>query len=80
VCLGIPAEVLRVYEEGGVRYADVKLGGGAVKVLLPLDDVKPGDYVIVHAGVAISRIEEDKLEEALSLWKELEEVLRGQGL
>jgi len=77
MCLGVPAEVLRVYEEEGVRYADVKLGGGSVKVLLPLDDVKPGDYVIVHAGIAISKIEEDQLEDALTLWREVETFLRG---
>jgi len=79
LCLGIPAKVLRVWSEGGLRYAEVSLGGGSTTVLAPIEGLRPGDYVIVHAGVAISRLREDEVEETLKLWREVAEALAGPG-
>ncbi len=74
MCLGVPARVLRVWSDGGLRYADVLLGGGSRTVLAPIDDLRPGDYVIVHAGIAISRIDESEVEETIKLWEEVAEA------
>jgi len=73
MCLGIPAEVIEVREEGSVKIARVKMGGVEREVLLALSDVEPGDYVIVHAGVAIEKIDESEL-------KELRDLLREAGI
>jgi len=73
LCLGVPAEVLDVREEGGVVIARVRMGGVVREVLAALPDLKPGEYVIVHAGVAIERIREEEV-------KELEEILREAGI
>ncbi len=75
MCLGIPAKVLRVWSEGGLRYAEVSLGGGSTTVLAPIDDLRSGDYVIVHAGIAISKLREEEVEETLKLWREVKEAL-----
>ena len=73
MCLGIPAEVLSTRVENGVVYATVKMGGVVREVLSAIPDVKPGDYVIVHAGVAIEKIKEEEV-------RELEEILREAGI
>ncbi len=70
MCLGIPAEVLDVREENGVLIAKVKMGGVEREVLVALPDVKPGEYVIVHAGVAIEKINENEMKELTQLLRE----------
>ncbi|MEZ0393770.1 MAG: HypC/HybG/HupF family hydrogenase formation chaperone [Desulfurococcaceae archaeon] len=79
MCLGVPAEVLEVREEGVLRVAKVRMGGVIAEVLLGWLDVSPGDYVIVHAGVAISKIDESELKDYLELYEELLRELEGQG-
>ncbi len=66
-----------MWVEGGLKYAEVSMGGGSRVVMAPLDDLKPGEYVIVHAGIAISKIREDEVEETLKLWEELAEAMGG---
>lgn len=57
MCLGIPAEVLRV-EEDELRTALVSFGGAQKQVyLLYTPEAIAGDFVIVHAGFAISRVD-----------------------
>lgn len=71
MCLGIPARVLEIWEESGMKYAEVDMGGVRKKVfLITSEEVNPGDYVIVHAGTAISKIDEEEVEETLKLWEE----------
>lgn len=72
MCLGVPAKVLRKWVEGALTYAEVDLGGITKEVIVATDEeIREGDYVIVHAGIAISKINEDELEEALKLYREL---------
>ncbi len=73
MCLGVPARVIDVREdENGLRVARVEIGGVSRDVVVVTsEDIHPGDYVIVHAGMAISRINEDELESILELWREI---------
>ncbi|PUA33900.1 MAG: hypothetical protein B7O98_00305 [Zestosphaera tikiterensis] len=72
MCLGVPAKVLRVWSVGELRYAEVDLGGLSKEVILALDEpVNEGDYVIVHAGMGISKIKEEEVEETLKIWEDL---------
>ncbi len=76
MCLGVPAKIVKVWVEGGLRYAKVDLGGTIKDVILVTDeDVIEGDYVIVHAGMAISKIKENEVKEIDELLKELESTL-----
>ncbi|MEM2067810.1 MAG: HypC/HybG/HupF family hydrogenase formation chaperone [Nitrososphaerota archaeon] len=55
VCLGVYGKVLRVDGELAV----VDFGGGLTKdVLVGVEDVREEDYVVVHAGVIVSRLSE----------------------
>ncbi|OYT50927.1 MAG: hydrogenase assembly protein HypC [Desulfurococcales archaeon ex4484_204] len=72
MCLGVPARVIDTYREGSLRYARVDLGGVVRDVIVATsEDLSQGDYVIVHAGIAISKIREEEVEETLKVWEEL---------
>ena len=48
----------------------VDAGGARRKVSAALlNDLRPGDYVMVHAGSAISKITDDDADESASLWE-----------
>lgn len=69
MCLGIPAKIVSI-EEGNTGRADYL--GTRVKVNLSLlDDIKVGDWVIIHAGFAISRLNETEAQETLNLLREI---------
>jgi len=68
MCLGIPAKVIDIdaAQQGKVEYL-----GTAVKTNFSLlDGVTAGDWVIVHAGFAISRLDEAEAQETLKLLEE----------
>ncbi|OYT62684.1 MAG: hydrogenase [Thermofilum sp. ex4484_15] len=73
MCLGVPGRIVELKE--GFR-ALVDFGGIRREVdvsLLP--GVKVGDYVIIHAGAAISKVSEEDALITLKLWKEIAEVM-----
>ncbi|HEY2386505.1 MAG TPA: HypC/HybG/HupF family hydrogenase formation chaperone [Candidatus Binatia bacterium] len=58
MCLGIPGEVQSITEEGALRMGRVAFGGIVKQVCLAyVPEAETGDFVIVHAGFAISRID-----------------------
>lgn len=72
MCLGIPGEIVRVYEKHGLRFGKVRFGGIAREVCLDYQpDAGPGDFVLVHVGFAISKIDR---EEAARAWEVLEQL------
>lgn len=59
--------------------ADVSVGGTIFKAGLQiLDGVKPGDYVLLHAGFAIQKIDEREAEEILRLLEEMNNAAGGE--
>jgi len=71
MCLGIPAKVVQIDKSnlGKVDYLGTK-----VKTNFELlDNLKVGDWVIVHAGFAISRLNEEEARETFSLLREMAE-------
>ena len=72
MCLGIPGEVLEVREENGLRLAKVKFAGISRDVCLDyVPDAAPGEYVLVHVGFAISKIDAEEAERAYRVLEEL---------
>ena len=69
MCLSIPAKILSV--NGTTAKASV--GGAIVNTSLHLvDDVKPGDYVLIHTGFALQKISEAEALETIRIIRELE--------
>ncbi|MBQ4914646.1 HypC/HybG/HupF family hydrogenase formation chaperone [Maribacter sp. MMG018] len=74
MCLAIPGKIKSIESQydGMVRMAKVSFGGITKEASLEmLPDADVGDYVLVHVGVAISKVDE---EEAQKTFKYLEEI------
>jgi hydrogenase expression/formation protein HypC len=73
VCLAIPSRVLDVQPDG---WAEVEVGGVRSRISLALiDGVNVGDYVIVHAGFALTRLDVVEAEKTLALFAEIAATL-----
>lgn len=59
MCVGLSAKVLRI--DDGTALIDASGAQREVSAEL-LDDLEPGDYVMVHAGIAIAKITGEKVE------------------
>jgi hydrogenase expression/formation protein HypC len=76
MCLGIPGQVQNI-DESELRMARVSFGGAVKTVSLSfLPEARIGDWVIVHAGFAISSIDES---EARRVFELLEQMEPGEG-
>lgn len=68
MCLAVPARVMVINgEEAILDYGGVKRNAN----IGMLSDVKVGDYVLVHVGYAISKMDEEEALETLKLWDEM---------
>jgi hydrogenase expression/formation protein HypC len=69
MCLAIPAEVVHVEDE----MATVRVGDALRKASLMLlpEGAELGDYVIVHAGFALHKVDPDEAKESLRLLREM---------
>jgi hydrogenase expression/formation protein HypC len=71
MCLAVPAKVLKIEDNYGI----LDFGGLTSKVNLALlQEVKPGDYCIVHAGFAIQVLDQAEALETLKLFEHLSEM------
>lgn len=76
MCLAIPARITeRLYDDMAV----VDLGGVRKEISLALvDDAEIGDYVIVHVGYALSKLDADEAAKTLALFAEISAALPPQ--
>jgi hydrogenase expression/formation protein HypC len=85
VCLGVPGKLIERQEgAGGLAMGTVSFGGVTKEVCLAyVPEVKPGDYVIVHVGFAISIISETEAAETFEILRQMGELAeleeRGEG-
>ena len=71
MCVAVPMQIKKIEGDKGV----VDIGGVEREVGLQLiKDAKVGDYVIVHAGFAIQRLDEEIAKETLALFDEMEKL------
>lgn len=76
MCLSIPAKILSISGDK----ARVSLGGAEYNAALNLvDDVKVGDYILLHSGFAIQKIDEKEAMETLKLLNEVLEKEKNDG-
>jgi hydrogenase expression/formation protein HypC len=69
MCLAIPAKVISVDGTSAqVSIEDVEYRAS----LLLIDDVKPGDFIMLHAGFAIEKVNPEEAAETLKLLNEIE--------
>jgi hydrogenase expression/formation protein HypC len=59
MCLGVPGRIVDTFIEHDVRMGKVDFGGIAKQVCLEhVPEAGPGDYVLVHVGFALTRLDE----------------------
>lgn len=72
MCLGIPGELLEVRDVKGLKFGKVRFGGITREVCLEyVADAVPGEYVVVHVGFAISKIDKDEADRSYSILEDL---------
>src|SRR4030042_1547885 len=69
MCVGFPSKIIRIEDHTAV--IEVLGAQRKISLLLLNEDVKVGDYVIVHAGFAIQKIQEEDAKENLRLMKKM---------
>jgi hydrogenase expression/formation protein HypC len=78
MCLGIPGKVVETYREHDLLMGKVDFGGVCKRVCLEhVPEARRGEYVIVHVGFALARIDEAEAERVFALlagMNELEEL------
>jgi hydrogenase expression/formation protein HypC len=82
MCLAVPGKILETEQAGESRLGRVQFGGITREACLDLvPEAQVGDYVVVHAGFAISRLDEEEAQRTLELLEQmgaLEEELPGE--
>jgi hydrogenase expression/formation protein HypC len=72
MCLAIPGKVLEAEEWQGLRIGRVQFGGIVRSVRLDfVPEAAVGDYVMVHVGFAISRVDDQEAERTYALLREM---------
>ncbi len=76
MCLGVPGKILEITPSPlGMTMGKVSFGGVAKEVCLAYTpEVEVGDYVIVHAGFALNKLNEQEAEEVFALLREMGEL------
>jgi len=76
MCLGIPGRVVEVHDDRGLAMGVVDFGGVRREVCLAYvaDQVRPGDYALVHVGFAISRIDEAEARRTFEALREMSQL------
>ena len=70
MCLGIPVPVTKILEGG---FAEVKIGDTEKKINIAMvPDARVGDYLVLHAGFAITIISAEEAEKTYQMLEEIE--------
>ena len=82
MCLGIPGQITKTWTdpESGMPMARVDFGGVGKEVCLALEpEAQVDEYVLVHVGFAISRIDEEEAKQTLELLTQMGELAEELG-
>ena len=79
MCLGIPGKLTEVYKQDDLPMGKVEFGGIIKDVCLAYTpEAQVGEYVLVHVGFAISRIDEAEAQEIFSYVQQIDEAMAGE--
>jgi len=80
MCLAIPGKVLEMYEENGLKMGRIDYAGTVNTACLAyVPDIKLGQYAVVHAGFAISIVDEKEAQKTYEVWEELVQAAAAEG-
>ena len=72
MCLAIPGRLITIYDNPGLKMGEVDYDGTVSQVCLEyVPEIEIGQYTVVHAGFALSILDEEEARKTLELWQEL---------
>jgi len=76
MCLGIPGRIVKMHDTQGLPMGVVDFGGVRREVCLAYvaDQVKVGDYAIVHVGFAIAKVDEEEATRTFDILREMSQL------
>ena len=76
MCLGIPGRVIEIRDTQGLPMGVVDFGGVRREVCLAYvkDEIESGDYVVVHVGFAISKVDEVEAKRTFDVLREMSQL------
>ena len=77
MCLGVPGQVTKIWEheDTGMLMGRVSFSGIGKDVCLScVPDVVVGDYVVVHVGFAISKVDEEEAQQVFKYLEQMDEL------
>ncbi len=76
MCLAVPGKITEIFEEASLKMGHIDYGGTINKACLEyVPDAQIGQYALVHAGFAISVLDEEEAQKSLAAWQELHEKM-----
>ncbi|MCA1766588.1 MAG: HypC/HybG/HupF family hydrogenase formation chaperone [Desulfobulbaceae bacterium] len=81
MCLAIPGKLVEIYEEAGMKMGRIDYGGTVNRVCLEyVPEIEIGQYTVVHAGFAISIIDEEEAARSFEAWREYTDAAARDGV
>lgn len=76
MCLGIPGRIIERRDDAGLPVGTVDFGGVRREVCLAYvaDEVSVGNYVVVHVGFAISKVDEEEARKTYQVLREMSQL------
>jgi hydrogenase expression/formation protein HypC len=71
MCIGTPGKIIEINQEENWALVETMGVGNKVSIALVCEEIVPGDYLMVHAGHAIGRIDPEDAQAAMELWEEI---------
>lgn len=66
MCLAVPGKIIEIDDSSSLRMATVDFGGLYKSICIQYIDATPGDYILAHAGMAITRLDPEEAEATLN--------------
>ena len=80
MCLAVPGKLVEIYEEVGMKMGKIDYSGTINKACLEyVPEIEVGQYTVVHAGFAISIINEEEAALSYETWREYNESALREG-
>ena len=81
MCLSVPGKLIEIYEDAGMKMGKIDYSGTVNKACLEyVPEIEIGQYTVVHAGFAISIIDEAEAARSFDAWREYTESAARDGV
>jgi hydrogenase expression/formation protein HypC len=81
MCLAIPGKLLEIFDENGLKMGNIDFAGSVSKACLEyVPEIEVGEYTIVHAGFALSVLNEEEAKRSFDAWDEVIDAAQKDGI